>query len=32
MKQVTVARYEYSGVQAPANATTMKDMLKSRGH
>lgn len=29
MKQVTVARYEYSGVQAPANATTMKDMLKS---
>jgi hypothetical protein len=31
MKQVTVARYEYSGVQAPANATPMKDMLKSSG-
>ena len=31
MKQVTVTRYEYSGVQAPANATTMKDMVKSRG-
>jgi hypothetical protein len=27
----TVARYEYSGVQAPANAKTMKDMLKSSG-
>ncbi len=31
MKQVTVGRYEYSGVQAPANAMTMKDMLKSGG-
>jgi len=31
MKQVTVTRYEYSGVQAPTNAMTMKDMLKSRG-
>ena len=30
MKQVTVARYEYSGVQAPANAKTMKDMLNSK--
>lgn len=30
MKQVTVARYEYSGVQAPANAKTMKDMLKPK--
>jgi hypothetical protein len=31
MKQVTVARYEYSGVQAPSNPKTMKDMVKSRG-
>ncbi len=31
MKQVTVSRYEYSGVQAPANAKTMKDMVKSGG-
>ncbi|MGC2181883.1 MAG: hypothetical protein WA637_01225 [Terriglobales bacterium] len=31
MKLVTVSRYEYSGVQAPANAKTMKDMVKSRG-
>ena len=31
MKLMTVARYEYSGVQAPANAKTMKDMLKSGG-
>lgn len=31
MKQVTVARYEYSGAQAPANAQTMKDMVKSGG-
>jgi hypothetical protein len=30
MKMVTVTRYEYSGVQAPANAMTMKDMVKSR--
>lgn len=29
MKQVTVTRYEYTGVQAPANAMTMKDMIKS---
>lgn len=31
MKQITVSRYEYSGVAAPANAMTMKDMIKSRG-
>ncbi|HWG71520.1 MAG TPA: hypothetical protein VN692_19050 [Steroidobacteraceae bacterium] len=31
MTQVSVARYEYSGVQAPANAMTMKDMVKSAG-
>jgi hypothetical protein len=30
MKMVTVTRYEYTGVQAPANAMTMKDMVKSR--
>jgi len=29
MKQVTVSRYEYTGVQAPASAVTMKDMIKS---
>ena len=33
MKILTVSRYEYGGVQAPAHATTMKDMVKSRsGH
>jgi hypothetical protein len=31
MKMVTVSRYEYTGVQAPANAITMEDMVKSRG-
>jgi hypothetical protein len=31
MKMVTVSRYEYSGVQAPAHVMTMKDMVKSRG-
>jgi hypothetical protein len=31
MKMVTVSRYEYSGVQAPAHTTTMQDMVKSRG-
>jgi hypothetical protein len=31
MKMLTVSRYEYSGVQAPAHAITMKDMAKSRG-
>jgi hypothetical protein len=31
MKVLTVSRYEYGGVQAPANAMTMKDMVKSRG-
>lgn len=31
MKQVTVARYEYTGAQAPADAKTMKEMLKSGG-
>ncbi len=32
MKMLTVSRYEYSGVQAPAHAITMKDMVKSGGH
>jgi hypothetical protein len=31
MKMVTVSRYEYSGVQAPAHAITMQDMVKSGG-
>jgi hypothetical protein len=31
MKMFTVSRYEYSGVQAPAHASTMKDMVKSGG-
>jgi hypothetical protein len=31
MKILTVSRYEYGGVQAPAHATTMKDMVKSGG-
>lgn len=31
MKMLTVSRYEYSGVQAPAHAMTMKDMVKSSG-
>jgi hypothetical protein len=30
MTMLTVSRYEYSGVQAPAHATTMKDMANSR--
>lgn len=29
MKMVTVSRYEYSGVQPPAHAVTMKDGVKS---
>ncbi len=29
MKMLTVSRYEYTGVQAPANTMTMKDMVKS---
>jgi hypothetical protein len=33
MKMLTVSRYEYRGVQAPAHAITMKDMVHSRsGH
>ncbi len=33
MKMLTVSRYEYSGVQAPAHAITMKDMVNSdAGH
>jgi hypothetical protein len=31
MKMLTVSRYEYRGVQAPAHAITMKDMVHSRG-
>jgi hypothetical protein len=31
MKMLTVSRYEYSDVQAPAHAITMKDLVKSRG-
>ena len=31
MKMMTVSRYEYTGVQVPANVVTMKDMVKSRG-
>jgi hypothetical protein len=31
MKIVTVSRYEYTGVQAPAHSITMKDMVKSKG-
>jgi hypothetical protein len=31
MKILTVSRYEYSGVQAPAHVVTMEDMVKSRG-
>jgi hypothetical protein len=31
MKMLMVSRYEYSGVQAPAHAMTMKDMVKSSG-
>jgi hypothetical protein len=29
MKVLTVSRYEYSGVQAPANTITMQEMVKS---
>jgi hypothetical protein len=29
MKMMTVSRYEYNGVQAPAHTVTMKDMVKS---
>jgi hypothetical protein len=32
MKISTVSRYEYSDVQAPQNAVTMKDMVGSHGH
>ena len=33
MKMLTVGRYEFSGVQAPAHAMTLKDMIHStRGH
>jgi outer membrane lipoprotein-sorting protein len=31
MKMLTVSRYEYGGVQAPAHAITMKDMVKPGG-
>jgi hypothetical protein len=31
MKMLTVSRYEYAGVQAPARAMTMKDLVQSRG-
>jgi hypothetical protein len=31
MKMLTVSRYEYGDVQAPAHTTTMKDMVKSGG-
>jgi hypothetical protein len=31
MKMVTVSRYEYTGVQAPEHAITMKEMVQSRG-
>jgi hypothetical protein len=31
MKMLTVSRYEYSGVQAPAHAITMKEMVQSSG-
>jgi hypothetical protein len=31
MKMLTVSRYDYSGVQAPAHAITMKEMVKSSG-
>jgi hypothetical protein len=31
MKVLTVSRYEYSGVQAPAHTMTMKEMVKSSG-
>lgn len=31
MKMLSVSRYEYSGVHAPAHAMTMKDMVHSRG-
>ena len=31
MKMLMVSRYEYSGVQPPAHAMTMKDMVRSRG-
>ncbi len=30
MKMLTVSRYEYTGVQAPAHAITMKDMANSK--
>jgi hypothetical protein len=29
MKMLTVSRYDYSGVQAPAHAITMKEMVQS---
>jgi hypothetical protein len=33
MKMLTVSRYEYSGVQAPAHSVTMAEMIKSKsGH
>jgi hypothetical protein len=31
MKMVTVSRYEFKGVQAPAHAITMKEMVQSGG-
>jgi len=31
MKMLTVSRYEYTGVQAPAHAITMKEIVKSGG-
>jgi len=30
MKSFTVSRYEYTNTQAPANAMTMRDMMKAR--
>jgi hypothetical protein len=33
MKMLTVSRYEYAGVQAPAHVVTMEEMIKSKsGH
>ena len=31
MKMVSVSRYEYTGVQAPSQSITMKEMIKSNG-
>jgi hypothetical protein len=33
MKMLTVSRYEYANVQAPAHVVTMEEMIKSKsGH